>query len=86
MRIKAIVKVVPAFKAEGRSDDYVSASFDAHVAEAKQVDQGLAVTAAVVGGAVTGAAAVRKDETDTILEAIEAKRLGAHAAPVAGGK
>lgn len=77
VQVKAITKIVPAFKAEGRSDDYVSASFDAHVLTAKAVDQGLAVTQAVIGASTVDSARTDATDQDKQLAAIEAKRLNA---------
>lgn len=82
VRIKAISKASPEFKCDGKSDDYVAAAFDTLVVSAKLVNVGLAVTSAIVGGAVSQEG--RGDAAETTLSQARAKRNDA--ASAAGSK
>lgn len=72
LRVKAIAKVSPEFKCDGRSDDGVAAAFDVLVSSVKREDAGLKVVAAVVGAAQTGGA----DKGPTLSDARAKRNAG----------
>lgn len=68
VRVQAIAKVSPEFVVEGRSDDAIATVFDVLVVPAQKRDDGLLITASVVGKAPAGGAEKPKTLSDARAE------------------